>query len=204
MELQQLTPEQLANLYKTELIKTFPAAELKPLAAMADLAEQGRYSAYALTENGEIVSYLLLWFIPGHPVAIIDYLGTVEQRRGQGAGAELLRRALRERDDLAGFVGEVEAPVSGDEEEDALRRRRLDFYRRNGFRVMGYHCALFGVHYHAIYLGREMPEEEIFRLHDAIYREHFPKKAYRRYVQMPLKPGDRLKPFTPWTEEKET
>lgn len=49
MKLNELSPQQLAQLYRQELTSAFPPEELKPLRSMLSLMEQGRYRPWACT-----------------------------------------------------------------------------------------------------------------------------------------------------------
>ena len=109
--------------------------------------------------------------------------------------------ALEER--YGALFGEAEAPENGDPAGEPLRRRRLAFYQRNGFRYGGYDCALFGVHYRALIRGAEdMTAEELLQVHQSIYRRHFPPALYQRFIQIPLRPGERPNPPGHWMEEE--
>ena len=79
----------------------------------------------------------------------------------------------------------------------------LNFYLRNGFRYGGYDCALFGVHYRALIRGAEdVTAEELLQVHQSIYRRHFPPALYQRFMQIPLRPGERPNPPGRWMEEE--
>ena len=57
MKLNELSPQQLAQLYRQELTSAFPPEELKPLRSMLSLMEQGRYQALGLDDGGDLVAY---------------------------------------------------------------------------------------------------------------------------------------------------
>lgn len=201
MHLRVLTPDELALLYRTELTRTFPPSELKPLKAMEDLRRRSRYDPLGLFDKDELLGYALIWLDPDVPFALLDYLGTLEGRRGSGLGAQTLTLLAQRYDAYRGIFGEAEGPDAPDPEEAALRRRRLNFYRRNGFRYGGYDCALFGVHFQTLIRGREdVTPEELLAAHQAIYKGHFPDLIYARCIQIPLAPGQTPHPICPWTE----
>lgn len=198
MNFRELTADELAAFYRRELTAAFPPAELKPLAAMEALRRRGRYLPLGLfAQTGEPVSALLLW--TGERCALMDYLATARDWRGGGLGAELISRARAALPQFHGLLGEVEAEAGARGEELALRRRRLAFYLRCGFRLLDYDCALFGVHYRCILLG-ELPDAAALAEHRAIYQEHFSPKHLARFIQLPLAPGEAVKPAARWTE----
>ena len=200
MEIRELTKEELKAVYETEMKRAFPPAELKPFSAMERLMDRGLYRPLGLFEDGELVSYLLLWTDKSGQYALGDYLGTVEGRRNGGFGGKFLRAVFTSFPEFKCIFGEVEAPgPEASEEENALRRRRLAFYERNGLRYLNYDCALFGVHYRCMAYG-DAPDEEVLRAHQEIYRNQFPPDKLEKYVQIPLLPGEAVKPLTDWEE----
>ena len=202
MRLSELTAAQLSWLYEAELKTDFPPEELKPLKAMLALMEQGRYQALGLYEGEELLGYALLWLEPGIPFALLDYLGTLEGKRSRGLGAAMLDLLADYYKEYRGIFGEAEAPENGDPAGEELRRRRLGFYLRNGFRYGGYDCALFGVHYQTLIRGREdVTAEELLVVHRKIYSGHMPPHIYQRFIQIPLAPGEAPNPPGDWIEE---
>jgi len=202
MILKILSPEQLRQLYETELKRAFPPQELKPLQAMEALRARGRYDPLGLYDEDQLLGYALMWRCPGVPFALLDYLGTVEARRNGGLGSitlSLLREYYR---DFRGIFGESEGAFSSDPEEKAMQQRRLGFYQRNGFRYGGYDCALFGVHYHTLLLGEEdVTAQELLQAHQTIYHENLSDEVYRRFIQIPLPEGEQPRPAQAWVEE---
>lgn len=204
MRLRTLNKAELKAVYRTEMKRAFPPAELKPLASMEQLRVRGCYDPLGLYDGEELLAYAMLWHEPGVPFVLLDYLGTVEDRRGGGIGSDMLRR-LGEHyaADYRGIIAESEGPYSDDEEERALQQRRLGFYYRNGFRDIGYDCALFGVHYRTLLLGDEQAgTQEVLTAHQTIYRGQIPGPIYKRFVQIPLGPGERPNPATEWKERE--
>ena len=98
---------------------------------------------------------------------------------------------------------EAEAPTSDDPAENDLRRRRIAFYERNGFRVLDYECALFGVHFNCLYLGPETDDRKVEALHCSVYADYFSPEHMARYIQLPLHPGEAIQPSPAWVEEDE-
>lgn len=200
MEIRELSRTELAALYTDELVHTFPPAELKPLRAMEQQMDRGCYRPLGLFEDGTLVSYLLLWTDESGQYALGDYLGTTASRRNGGLGAKFLGMVFETFPEFKCILGEAEAPDSGDADTDALRRRRLAFYERCGLRRLDYDCALFGVHYRCLIHG-DISDSEALRAHQAIYAQQFSPAHLERFIQIPLKPGEPVKPASDWTEE---
>lgn len=200
MKLRILTPEELKTIYETDLTVAFPPAELKPLTAMEQMRENGAYDPLVLEDgDGSMLGYILLWKHMGGRYILIDYLCVPAGRRNGGIGGAILRAAQEYYPADTVFIGESEAPT-GDPDADRMILRRLGFYARNGAKTLGYDCALFGVHYKTICWANVMPgEAEIMRAHQEIYLQQFGREKYDRFVQIPLHPGEAVRPVTDWT-----
>lgn len=199
MELKQLNKCELKDLYDREMTADFPRSELKPLRAMLSLMDRGCYHALLALEGGEAVGYAMLWLPPEGEGALLEYLGVLRGKRSGGLGARILT-ALEER--YGALFGEAEAPdppAAGHE----LRQRRIGFYERNGFRVLDYECALFGVHFKCLYWGPETDDRKVEALHRSVYTSYFTPGHLARYIQLPLREGEAIHPAPAWVEEDE-
>lgn len=198
LTLRDLSLEELLVLHRTELHEAFPAAELKPYAAMAHLCRRGAYHPIGAFEGAALVGYAILWSSPDERYVLIDYLGVTKARRNGGLGGEILRLLAERYAALDGILVESEAPEGG--ATDALRRRRLGFYQRNGFTFMDYECILFSVHY-AVALcspnGRGT-EAAAMAAHQSLYRSQLAPWAYDRFIQIPLDPTRPVAPTESW------
>lgn len=198
MELRRLNKEELTALYKDEMRFDFPHSELKPLSAMLRLMDMGCYEPFLAMAEAEPVGYALLWLTSEPSSALLEYLGVLRGKRNQGFGTEILIQ-LKER--YAQLFCEAEALESLDSEKMNLRYRRIAFYKRNGFRSLDYQCALFGVRFHALYCGAEKDDRKIEALHRSVYADYFSPTHMERYIQLPLHPGEKVKPAPEWIEE---
>lgn len=201
MELKLLNKNELAGLYRDELTADFPRAELKPLGAMLRLMDRGQYDPLLVTEAGETVGYAMVWLPAGREGALLEYLGVLRGKRNGGLGARILTLLA---DRYGQIFGEAEAPASDDPAENDLRRRRIGFYVRNGFRVLDYECALFGVRFNCLYRGPETDDGKVQALHRSVYAGYFSPKHMERFIQLPLRPGEAVRPAPAWLEEDET
>ena len=201
MTLRELTAQELKHLHKTELREAFPPEELKPYAAMRKLMKSGAYQPVGAFEGENLVGYALLWRDPTGQHVLIDYLGVTKTRRNGGLGGQILELLAQRFHSLDGIIVESEAPEGG--ETDALRRRRMDFYRRNGFVFLDYDCVLFGVHY-AVCLrspNGKGTEAAALEAHKALYRSQFPGWAYKKFIQIHRDPAHPLDPPESWADQ---
>ena len=200
MELKLLNKEELRELFQNEMVYDFPKDELKPLSAMYRLMDLDMYDPLLVLQDGEAVGYALAWLPRDRSGALLDYFGVLRGKRNAGLGTRILH-LLAER--YGCIFGEVEAPVSDDPAENDLRRRRIGFYLRNGLRQLDYDCALFGVHYHCLYLGPETDDRKIEAMHRAVYSDYYSSEHFARFVQFPLLPGEQVRPAPAWIEEED-
>ena len=185
--LRSLDRDGMAALYRREFRSTFPPSERKSLGTILRQMEEGSYPAWGLYQGEELAAYALLWLSPDRAVALLDYLGVPEARRGHGNGSRMLEALRRHYGADTAILAEVEAPVSRDPGERALQERRLDFYRRAGFREAGFDSYLFGVHYRMLAAGPGT-QEELLAPYRALYQGHLPRFLYRKFVRIPWVP----------------
>ena len=185
LKLKLPTLEQLREVYRTDMTEAFPAAELKPLAAIERMWRDGWYKPYCLFDDDVLVGVAFLWL--GHPGwALLDYLCVTAAGRNKGLGSRILQMLPQAEPDAVIF-GEAEAPVHAP--DPAMAERRLGFYQRNGLRTAGYDTEVFGVHYKTLYLAdREVNDAELMEAHQFVYRNSFTTEKYNQYVRIPYDP----------------
>lgn len=198
MELNLLNREELTALYQHELTADFPKSELKPLKAMLRLMDQGRYEPLLVTDGGQALGYAMVWLPENRAGALLEYFGVLRKLRNGGLGTAVLG-LLMER--YGQIFGEVEAPGPEDSPGYDLRRRRIGFYERNGFRKLDYECALFGVRFNCMYRGPEQDDRAVLAMHRGVYAGYFSPAHMERYIQLPLGPGEEVHPAPEWMEE---
>lgn len=188
MEFRLMTPQEISYWYFAELCTAFAPQECKPLADILALQREGRYELWGLFEPGAMLGYAAIWKAPDIPLVLLDYLGVTAERRNAGLGAEILTRLKAQKRPL---VLESEIPVEGDSaQENALRLRRIAFYRRNGFTPV-YRMATCGMAWQALLSAPEDTAlDDVMYWHRALYG---PK---RTDVQVPLPEGE--KPQMPY------
>lgn len=198
MKLEILTKEALTALYNSELVADFPKSELKPLRGMLNLMDRGVYDPLLVTEGEETVGYAMVWLPTDRNGALLEYFGVLRGKRNSGLGSRILDLLTQRYGQL---FGEAEAPTSTDPAENDLRRHRIGFYERNGFRVLDYECALFGVHFNCLYRGPEQDDRVVEKMHRGVYAHYFTPAHMERFIQLPLKPGEPIHPAPEWVEE---
>ena len=176
----------LRELYPT-MKKDFPPAELKPLSKLEKLMRQGCYHGWFLMEDEARRGYALVQATPGCPYVLLDYLAMFSGRRGDGYGSKTLE--LLKQQYPSGVLAEAEAELPGqEEEENAVRRRRIAFYQKNGFIPCPFENSVFGVKY-LVHLWTpepvDDPSRKAARALLAHYRHHLPPVICRACVKIP-------------------
>ena len=177
MIFRKMSEEEIHHWYRCEMQEAFLPNEIKPLEDILSMVEAGTYEIYGLFENGaeadeshyNLLGYATLWKKPGVPLVLLDYLGVNAEKRNAGIGGKILG-FLKERESC--LVLESEIPVPGDpEDENDIRRRRIEFYKRNGF-TPAYIMATCGLKWQAmLHQVREHAPEDIMRWHKELYGE---------------------------------
>ena len=67
--------------------------------------------------------------------------------------------------------------------------------------MLDYQCALFGVRFNCLYRGPEGDDRKVEALHREIYAQYFSPAHMERYIQLPLRPDEAVKPAPEWVEE---
>lgn len=185
-ECKRLDLDALHLVYREHLTPDFPPAERKPLSAMEKLLSAGRYEPWGLYRGEELMAYALLWRDPEGGFVLLDYLGVCRDKpRGQGIGTVMVAHLMGQYRHVSGIL--VEAEAEGDDaspEENGLRARRLAFYRRLGFRELGYVARIFGMRY-AMLLYGDRTGEEAMEAHQRLYHYEFSPWLYDRFIHIP-------------------
>ena len=198
-ELRLLTKEERKKAYNEVFREAFPRTELKPLRAMERMIEAGEYDFWGMFRDGEPVCFLCNWRDGNY--ILIDYFCVPKTMRSGGIGSTALPMMMAQYPEDTVFIGETEAET-GDPERDELILRRQGLYRRLGAQFMPYECALFGVKYCVLVWAKDKADAaEVQRRHDGFYRRAFPKLVYKAAVQLPLQPGEAVRPAADWEEQ---
>lgn len=184
-ELRPLTDAQLRRLYREHVARDFPPMERRPLSSILRLRRRGVYDAWGLYQGDTLLAYAFLW--RGAGCALLDYLAVCRELRGQGHGTRALELVKGQYSPMP-LLAEVEALEDAVPPwENALRLRRLEFYRRAGFAPLGYQAVLFGVRYDMLSwpaAGPGLPER-LQAAHRALYQSEVPPRLFRRVIRIP-------------------
>jgi probable selenium-dependent hydroxylase accessory protein YqeC len=184
MKIRLLHTEEIREIYHTHLVNSFPRSEVKPLENILRMKEQGKYECLGLYEDGGLRAYAYLVVDDASGYLLLDYLAVVARLRGCGYGSRMLEELRAWYRDRNGIFIESEAlRTSANEEELYVRRRRLDFYEKNGCVLTCAKTYVYGVEYSIFYIPLQVKETDYDAELEHIYRTMFSEKAYADHVR---------------------
>lgn len=160
----------------------FHEAEIKPCSRIRWLALLGKYSAYALFENGEIIAYAM--FYENGDASLLDYFVVREKWRNLGVGGRMLRELAKVK---TGIILESSDPDFGLRDEDVqLCLRRLEFYKRNGYVYTDAASEINGEHYIIMAMPGVKDKCTLAGL-EKLYRGLFGNRFYEEKIKVSTK-----------------
>ena len=142
----------ICKLYRT----AFPRCERKPFSMIYKMTRAGKTDTWYCTDNGKFVGLAIT--INGSDAILLDYFAMDKNLRGSGYGSAILQALIKQYAPKTLF-GEIET-VFEETDDLALRKRRKQFYLRNGLKEMGVMVYLFGVKMELLTSDRTMSFEE--------------------------------------------
>ena len=122
---------QLYDLYD----KAFPEQEKKPLQIMENLVADNRMEMLAMVDEDEFVGLAINLIDTEQNRALLDYYAIVPEKRSGGYGSKGLE-VLLDRFKNQKYIFEIETQDEKAENAEE-RKRRKDFYLRNGLKETG-------------------------------------------------------------------
>jgi len=184
MNLKELNDEDIESIYNKHMIKDFPSGELKPLDVIQKLNKRKNYICLGLYNNKELMAYALL--ATSKSYLLIDYYAVCKEHREEGIGSKFLNMLKDYFINYDGIIVEVERVECGpDESEKLIRKRRIEFYKRNGMRMTDIYCKLFDIDYCIMCLCNvDLEDLAIYSGLKDIYQEIIPGSLYSKYVEL--------------------
>jgi len=168
MRLRNVASEAEWKVLETLYRSAFPETERKPFEMIREKYRQKMTDVWVI-EEGEAFSGFAVT-MNGDDLILLDYFAICEEKRGQGLGGKSLR-ALQEQYRGKRFFLEVESlKVPADNMEE--RRRRKQFYLKNGMKELGVYAKLFGVEFELLGYECEVDFQAYFSLYDKIYGKY--------------------------------
>ncbi len=186
MIIKELSKLQREDVYHQHMRKDFHPSEVKPLSMMERLIEEGRYLCFGIykEQTDQLLGYA--YFAKADyklkPILVLDFFAVVSTSRSKGFGSKFLKEMKKDLGDkYSAILAEVENPNHAiDEENRDLRKRRINFYHRNGFKTSKVLSRVQMDEYQILVLNLEEPltDEEAFDIMSRTYRSLYGQEFY--------------------------
>ena len=128
----QITSNEVDNVELRRLYQTaFPKDELIPWVDLMRLVEEMHLDFTAYYEDDTLIGFTIVY--PRPSVNWYWYFAVCEELRGKGLGQQILTLLIKKYDGQS-LVLDMESPTQTPCPNPEQRKRRHDFYLRNGFR----------------------------------------------------------------------
>lgn len=161
------------NVYSYYL-EIFPEDERKPLELLKYSYQKGYTTIIKILYKNKMAGFMLLNRLKNKSYAILDYLAILPQYRNNKIGTKAMKILLEQQKECRGIFVEIEKVGLGkDEEDNLLRGKRKNFYKKLGFKRLNFDLFLFDVIYEP-YLFSNMKDDEnvvideIFNIYESI------------------------------------
>ena len=174
--------QQIISIFNEYMVFDFPQDELKPLAHILSMVEDGTCTFYALRQNKEVLSYFSVC-VNGEGL-LVDYLAVNEKYRGQGIGTKALEFLKSAANNKYIIVECEDEEKSKDETDRKTTLKRIAFYERSGFKISGVSSNLFGVDYIILTYPTELSKEKVKELYSTVYLRMLGKSMYDKFMKI--------------------
>ncbi len=175
----------IETIYNTRMKKDFIAEELKPLDSIIRSWKSGAYVCYGFFDCDEIVGYA--FFVRNGNDYLLDYFAIAEQCRDKGYGSIFLRQLAEHFQSAGSIIVEVEDPEKAEDDiTRKQRKRRLEFYLRNGYQKTEVTSTVFGVNYRILEIPTSVKHDtnELRTIYREIYRSILPAQFFLTQFQV--------------------
>lgn len=143
------------NKIKKLYIDAFPENERFSFSMMIK-NENGHYETFAFYQDDVFCGFAIL--LNSLDISHIIYLATLPELRGKGLGAKALGAISRIKSSMR-IIVDIERELPGNPENE-LRRRRKNFYLRNGYRETEVRYRWQDEYYEILVFGGELSSED--------------------------------------------
>ncbi len=183
MTIQPLSKQQICDIYAERIARDFLKDEVKPLDAILALYDSGNYNCFGAYRENRILAYAFV--AQNDDCALLDYFAVAPKMRRKGFGSEFIRSLASVFFSRSPLIFEVERISSAENEQDKLRRRkRVNFYLKNGAVKTGVETTIFGVDYSIMYFKTcgDLSDAEIKTRLREIYKMMLGQERFEKYA----------------------
>ena len=154
----------------------FPAEERKPFSRIRQMFREGKADVWCILKDGRFAG--LATTVNGDGLILIDYFAVAKRLRGRGIGRVAMECLLSMYSDQGVFL-EIES-TDRPGLDQALRKKRKEFYLSCGFENLGVKAKVFGVYMELLGIRCRMD----FAGYRAFYRDHYSGRAADHLEEM--------------------
>lgn len=170
-QIKQLEKNQIHDIYQQHMKHDFPDNERRSENNIFILMEKGQYQGYRFYDDNHLLGYAFCFC--QDQMILLDYFAIIASKRNQGLGSTFMQMLLGVFQDKT-VILEAENPDINPNEE---KKRRVQFYLRNGYIRLKQSITLYYVHY-ALLASKPTTKEQLENLYHAFYQEPF----YSKYL----------------------
>lgn len=175
--IRELTLSEIQQTYQQHLIHDFPADEVKPLLIIEKLYQQKQYRCFGLFDAQEQLlayAFLATFAHEGLQSDLLDYYAVVAAHRNEGHGSQLLQELFPLIEQRCLLVEIEDIQKAPNQTEQRLRKRRFNFYQRNGLALSKVCAYLYGVDYQIMYYANQVLSDQfIYQQLTMVYEQLF-------------------------------
>lgn len=166
--------------FKRLFYSAFPKEERLPYTILKRKAKKGAAELFIAKENDSFVGFIYL--IPYLDMIYIFFFAIDENVRGGGYGSEILQLVRKRNEGKRIFL--AREPIDDDADNAGQRRKRREFYRKNGFQDLPLKIIENDFVYEAMGIGGNISAKE----YDALIT-NWSGKLFRRFFGMRVEEG---------------
>ena len=160
LELKYINIEEFEKDLYSYYLNIFPTDERKTLESISLSYKKNYTKIIEILYKEEIIGFMILNKIKDNGYIILDYFAILPEYRNKKFGTKALKILLSKEKENKGIFIEIEKVGLGkNEEENLLRIKRQEFYKKIGFKKLKFDLFLFGVVY-TPYLYSNVEDDE--------------------------------------------
>ena len=160
LEIKSVQPKN-KKAFKALYNASFPNSERKPYYLMKYWQHCGKMELYELSDGNDFCGLFIT--VICDELVLIDYLAVCSELRGRGVGSKALELAREKYKDKRLFL-EIETTEKPCEDLD-IRKKRKQFYLKNGLSPCGFSVNLFGVEMEILAFDEAITYDEYMKLY---------------------------------------
>jgi len=136
--------QEFKNVIYPEYINLFPECERKSYKVLEKTYDKGILKVLKIMDKDEFIGFIITDSLANNKCLLLDYFAILPKYQNRGYGTAALKLLKQNSMEYYGIFIEVDKPGKGkNEEENNLRRRRIEFYERLGCQKLNFELNLY-------------------------------------------------------------